>query len=155
VFEGGDALGSGEPDVLEKEVAGEYNTFRVYVFLLRHEEASSRDVQRALAFSSPWLATHHLIKLEQLGLVQKDPHGTYHVVRRQFSILRFFFLTGHWIVPHTLFLACLFGAMAVGFLLYLGQHPYFTVALALAVIGLVASIVETIRFYRLLPPTGR
>lgn len=140
---------------MEKEVAGEYNTLKVYIFMLRNKEASSREVQSALGFSSTWLATHHLNKLEHLGLVKKDRYGKYHVIRKSFDILRFFFITGSWIVPHTLFLACLFAVMAIGFFIYLSQHPYFKVALAISVVGLIASIVETIRFYHVLPKTGR
>lgn len=35
---------------LEKEVAGEYNTFRTYVYMLKAKRASVREVQRALGF---------------------------------------------------------------------------------------------------------
>jgi len=31
---------------LERDVAGEYNTFRVYVYLLRRKSAGTREVQR-------------------------------------------------------------------------------------------------------------
>ena len=47
---------------LEREVAGEYNTFRVYLLMLRMREASGRDVAYQLGFSSPALAVHHLEK---------------------------------------------------------------------------------------------
>jgi len=146
-------LGQSDPRALEKEVAGEYNTFRMYVFMLRTKEASSREAQNALGFSSTWLATHHLDKLENLGLVKKDNYGKYHVIEKSFSILRFFFVIGRWIVPHTIFLVLLFAVLAIGFLVYLPQHPYFTVALAISIIGLIGSIIETVRFYRLLPKT--
>lgn len=138
---------------LEKEVAGEYNTFRVYLLMLKTKNTSARDVQRALGFSSTWLATHHLEKLEKLGLVNKDPHGDYHVVRRQFGVLRFFIVTGKWIVPRMVFFVFMFGVMAAGFLALLSEHRYFIVAFIMAMAGLVVSIYETIRFYQLLPKT--
>jgi len=136
---------------LEKEVAGEYNTFRVYLFLLRVRKSSSREVQRTLRFSSTWLATHHLQKLERLGLVTKDRYGDYYVVPKSFGILRFFVMTKRWIVPRMLFFALMFGVMAAGFLAYLPQHQYFGVAFVVSIFGLAVSIYETIRFYRLLP----
>ncbi len=144
---------SPEPEELEREVAGEYNTFRVYVFMLKAKEASAREVQNALGFSSTWLATHHLKKLERLDLVSKDRYGNYHVVRRSFGLLRFFLITGSWIVPHMLFLVFIFGVLTVGFLIYLPQHRFFGVAFVISLIGLVISIVETFRFYHLLPKT--
>ncbi len=146
-----DSVTDSESPDLEKEVAGEYNTFRVYLFMLRVNKSSTREVQRNLGFSSTWLATHHLQKLERLGLVTKDRYGNYCVVRKSFGILRFFVLTRKWIVPRMLFIALMFGVMAVGFLVYLPQHEYFWVALVVSVIGLVVSVYETVRFYRLLP----
>lgn len=138
---------------LEKKVAGEYNTFRVYVFMLRAKRASVREVQKVLGFSSTWLATHHLKKLERLDLVRKDRYGDYHVVRKSFGILRLYLVTGRWIVPHTLFFVFVFGIMMTGFLIYLPQHRYFVVAFVISTVGLIVSVIETIRFYRLLPET--
>lgn len=140
---------------LEKEVAGEYNTFRVYLFMLRVRKSSTREVQKVLGFSSTWLATHHLQKLEKLGLVIKDRYGEYCVVRKNFGILRFFVLTKRWVVPRMLFFAAMFGVMTVGFLVYLPQHQFFGIAFVVSAIGLATSVYETIRFYRLLPKTQR
>lgn len=151
-FGRGSMSGSERSD-LEKEVAGEYNTFRVYLYMLKAKKSSARDIQKALGFSSTWLATHHLEKLEKLGLVTKDRYGDYNVLRRYFGVLRFFFITGKWIVPRMLFFVLMFGVMMVGFLAYLPQHPYFVVAFVLSIIGLVVSIYETIRFFQLLPKT--
>jgi len=136
---------------LEKEVAGEYNTFRVYLLMLRRKTASARNVQEALALSSPWLATHHLEKLGRLGLVKKDAFGDYRVIPKSFGILRLFIVTGRWIVPRSIFTVIIFAVMAIGFLIYLPQHKLFTVAFLLSTLGLVYSLYETIRFYRLLP----
>jgi len=80
-----------ERNDLEKEVTGEYNTFRVYLLMLKLKKSSAREVQKALVFSSTWLATHHLEKLERLGLMRKNCYGDHHVVRKNFGILRFFY----------------------------------------------------------------
>ncbi len=138
---------------LEREVSGEYNTFRVYLLMLKVKRGSAREVQRSLGFSSTWLATHHLEKLEKLGLVRKDEHGDFLVVPRKFGILRFFVVTGRWVVPRMSFFAVMFGVMAAGFLFYLPEHQYFMIAFVISIAGLIASLYETYRFYRLLPKT--
>ena len=76
---------------LERDVAGEYNTFRVYLLMLRVKEASGRDVAHQLGFSSPALAVHHLKKLSGLRLVRKAKYGVYHVIHRKFGMLKFCF----------------------------------------------------------------
>lgn len=145
---------STEEGDLEKEVAGEYNTFRVYVYMLKAKSGSMREVQRALDFSSPALATHHLKKLEKLGLVTKDHHGTYHVVPKSFGILRFFVVWRRWIVPRSVFVVFVFAVMTVGFLVFLPQRGYLVWALVVSVVGLILSVFEAVRFYRLLPKAG-
>jgi len=48
-------------------------TLKVYWYMLQQPSRSVgvREIQRALRFSSPSVALHHLEKLEDLGLVQK------------------------------------------------------------------------------------
>jgi predicted transcriptional regulator len=64
----------------EEETQLEYSlrgkAWRVYWFLLKSGQPQSvRDVQRALRFSSPSVANHHLEQLRDLGLVQKQEIG--------------------------------------------------------------------------------
>jgi len=137
---------------LERDVAGEYNTFRVYVYLLRKKTAGKREVQRDLGFSSPQLAAHHLEKLVRVGLAKEE--GFYfRVVPQSFGVLRFFFVVDRWIVPKTFFLAVVFLTITVGFLVILPRHPYLYLALFPSVLGLVASILLSLYFHRLLPKT--
>lgn len=139
--------------MLEREVAGEYNTFLVYLLMLRVKKASGREVARQLGFSSPALAVHHLEKLSRLKLVDKDRHGVYHVIRRKFGLLRFFVVVRKFIVPRTFFYMILYGIMALFSLLVLfGAVRY--VALFFSLIGVVINLVETIQFYRVIPKTG-
>lgn len=137
---------------LEKEVAGEYNTFRVYLYMLRVKRAKTRDVQRSLGFSSPRLAAHHLEKLNELGLVEKE-NFHYRVVSKSFGVLRLFFILDRWVLPKAFFLVIIFLIMTVGFLFLLHEHPYFQAALLLSVVGLLVSVYLTVQFYRLLPKT--
>ena len=137
---------------LERDVAGEYNTFRVYLLMLRVREASGRDVARQLGFSSPALAVHHLEKLSDLKLVEKDRYGVYHVVPRRFGVLKFFFVVRKFIIPRSLFYTLLYGFLAVFSLLMLsGTVGY--VALLFSLLGFGIHLVETIQFYRILPET--
>lgn len=136
---------------LAREIAGEYNTFRVYLYMLKVKGSSSREVQRALNLSSPTLAQHHLEKLRKHGLVSKDDDGTYHVISKSFGILKLYIRSGRWIVPRTIFLTFVFAILAGGFVLLIPQHRFFWIASALSLSGLVYSLYETIRFYRVLP----
>lgn len=135
---------------LEREVAGEYNTFRVYLFMLRAKDGSVRQVQKALGFSSPTLARHHLRKLESLNLAKKDPYGNYHVIPRSFGILKSFIIVGSFIVPRTIFIAAMFATMTCGFLINLPRNENLLWALIPSVVGLVVSVYQTIRYHRLL-----
>ena len=61
-------MASGEP---EEALRG--TTLEIYRFLLkRNTPVGAREVQRALNLSSPSLATYHLSKLEETGLIRKE-----------------------------------------------------------------------------------
>ena len=137
--------------VLEKEVAGQYTTLKVYLYMLKVKKCSARQAQKALLFSSPTQAAHHLEKLQSYNLAKKDNYGVYHVIPKSFGILKLFFFSGRWIIPHTFFIAVIFAVMTAGFLLNITQHGFFKVALAMSVLGLMVSVYETIRFYCALP----
>lgn len=137
---------------LEREVAGEYNTFRVYVHMLRVKRSRTRDVQRSLGFSSPRLAAHHLEKLNELGLVEKE-NFHYRVVPKNFGVLRLFFVLDRWILPKSFFLVVIFLTMSVTTYILRAQHPYLLMVLPLSLIGLAVSIYLTVQFYRLLQKT--
>ena len=142
-----------KPEDLDVEVGGEYNTLRVYVFMLRARSSSSRDVQEKLGLSSPALAQHHLEKLRKYDLVTKDYDGTYHVKSSSFGVLRLYIRTGKWIIPRTIFFVIIFGILAGIFLPLYSQHPYFLIVGIVSTVGLAIAIFETVRSYRVLPPT--
>jgi len=137
---------------LDKEVAGEYNTFKVYIYLLRRRTARTRDVQRDLGFSSPRLASHHLEKLVGLGLARKEGFY-YHVLPRKFGVLRLFLFLGKWVLPKTFFIIFVFLTTTLYLLIFSDQLQYNLIALIISIIGLVVSIYLTVQFYRLLPET--
>jgi len=89
--------------------------FRVYLCLLRLKEASTKDVQKAMAFPTPAQAKYHLKRLVEIGLVKQNDEGNFRVMQRKFGVLRFFFKTRNWIIPMSLFYTVFF-AVVTGFL---------------------------------------
>ncbi len=63
--------------LLESELKGK--TLLVYWYLIQQptHTVGIREVQRALGFSSPSIAVHHLEKLQDLGLATKKGTGEY------------------------------------------------------------------------------
>lgn len=137
---------------LERDVAGEYNTFRVYLLMLRVKKASARDIAYQLGFSSPALAVHHLKKLNYLKLVRKDKYGVYHVIPQRFGLLKFFFVVRKFIIPRSFFYTVLYGVIGV-FSAFMLSGTVRDIALFFSLLGVMLHLVETIQFYRLLPKT--
>lgn len=83
-------------------------TWKVYLLLLKSGRPMSvREVQKALHFSSPSLAEHHLERLRDLGLVQKqDVGGHYFLVNEvKIGVLRHFVKLGRLLFPKYFFYA--------------------------------------------------
>lgn len=133
--------------LLGKEVVG--TTFKVYLYLLKVKRASSREVYHSLEMSSPWLATYHLNKLCDLQLLNKDVNGVYHINPKRFGLLRFFVITGKWIIPRTFFYTLLFLSMAIYFLFSLPEK-WNVIAFSFLLIPTLINIFETVLFYRTL-----
>src|SRR6266581_4079332 len=120
--------------------------------MLKIRNSSSGEVQRALGFSSPTLATHHLEKLNKFHLVDKEYDGTYRVRSKSFGILKLYVRSGRWILPRTIFFVIIFATMAGFLFLSLTQNSYFSIGLLISTIGLLYASYETSRFYKALPP---
>ncbi|MCK5151559.1 MAG: hypothetical protein KAQ65_06960 [Candidatus Thorarchaeota archaeon] len=99
-------------------------TMSVYALLLTHDKLGVRDIQRSLGFSSPSLALHHLTKLVELGLVEKDNHGDYYVVKMvRVGSLSLFVRLGKRLLPRFLFLVTLFSVMLAIYLVFFLSWP--------------------------------
>ncbi len=85
--------------------------FRVYLCLLKLKEASTKDVQKAMAFPTPAQAKYHLKRLAEIGLVKQDINGNFRVAERKFGVLRFFFKARNRMVPMSLFYTIFFAAV--------------------------------------------
>jgi DNA-binding transcriptional ArsR family regulator len=139
---------------LESALKGK--TLLVYWYLVQQPTHSVgvREVQRALHFSSPSIAVHHLEKLQDLGLVEKKGTGEYVLEEEvKVGILRFFTRVGRFLVPRYLFYSVLFSTMLTAYLtlcLVTGICPSFYAVM----FGLIAVIIfwlETARLWRAKP----
>ncbi|MBS7616142.1 helix-turn-helix transcriptional regulator [Candidatus Bathyarchaeota archaeon] len=147
---------SQEPDLTFLESALKGKTLIVYWYLLRQPShtVGIREVQRALKFSSPSIAVHHLEKLQELGLVKKKATGEYVLEGEvKVGILRFFTRLGRFLVPRYLFYSVLFLTMFIAYLTLCAVNHLVPNFYAL-VFGLAANIIlwfETFRLWRARP----
>jgi predicted DNA-binding transcriptional regulator len=139
---------------LESALKGK--TLLVYWYMLQQPTHSVgvREVQRALRFSSPSIAVHHLEKLQDLGLIQKKGTGEYVLEGEvKVGILRFFTRMGRFLVPRYLFYSVLFSTMLTAYLtlcvLYQVIPSFYTMMFGL--IAVVVFLIETFRLWRAKP----
>ena len=124
-------------------------TLQVYVYMLRKRSPIGvRELQRALGFSSPSVAHHHLEKLKEIGLVAKDDAGRYRVLEKvDVGILKMFMIIGGRLIPRFIFYAVFLTTLLI---LYVIQNLDGLNAYALA-FGVFSSIffwIEAIRVWR-------
>ena len=140
-------------EVVDKLLKG--RTMSVYALLLSQGEMGVREVQRALGFSSPSLALHHLTKLAELDLVTKDSHGIYSVSKTlRVGSLSLFIKIGSVLLPRFLFLGTLFSAMLVLYVLFFLSWPPTggdLMFIILSVIALIVVLYESRRIWLLKP----
>jgi hypothetical protein len=85
----------------------EGNTLRAYAYIVRADESASvRDVTRGAELSSTSVAHHHLQKLENLGLIEKDSYGKY--VLKQKASIKGHVWVGKNLVPRLMFYSFFF-----------------------------------------------
>jgi DNA-binding transcriptional ArsR family regulator len=127
-------------------------TMKVYLYLLKHGKAAGiSEIQRALGFSSPSIAVHHLEKLIDLGVVEKNDRSEYVLVKKvDVGVLSAFVQVGGFVLPRLGFYASFFTSLTV---LYIIEYANGLNPFAL-VLGLGASAVlwyETLRIWRSRP----
>ena len=141
--------------IIESELKGQ--TLRIYWHILglnKKETIGIRSVQRALNLSSPSVASHHLEKLKDLGLLEKEPTGEYRLVNQvKVGVLRNFVGVLGVMLPRYLFYSTMFTAMLVLYpILY---PPNFSahnlMAFVFGISAVVVSWNETIRAWRMRP----
>lgn len=142
-----------EKDIIDKLLKG--RTMSVYALLLSQGQMGVRDIQRALGFSSPSLALHHLTKLSELDLVKKDESGIYSISRTiRVGSLSLFIKLGTRLVPRFLFLGTLIVAMLILYGIFFFSWPPSGkdfMYIALSVIAILVLFYETRRIWLLKP----
>jgi len=130
--------------------------WKVYWLLLKQGcPMSVREVQRALRFSSPSVAQHHLERLRELGLVKKQTAGGSYVLasKVKVGVLRHFVRLGRLLFPRYFFYAVFSTTLYVIYLVMLMQG-FSRENLFIAFFGAVVSIIfwyEAIRVWLLKP----
>jgi len=148
------SLSSDDEKRLEYELRGK--AWRVYWFLLKSgRPVSVREVQRALHYSSPSVAQHHLEQLRSLGLVEKqNVGGDYALVGEvKIGVLRHFVKLGRLLFPRYFFYAVFSTTFCLAYLILLVQI-WTRENIFIAIFGAVVSIIfwyEAVRIWRLRP----
>jgi len=142
------------PEIDDRRINEELHgkTLRVYWLLLERSSESGvgvREIQRALGFSSPRLATYHLEKLEALGLVE-NRLGEYFLVKQvRVGVLKHFLRFGGFLLPRHLFYAAMFTTFLVYIVVKFEKVDVPGVlALILAVLGSAIFWYETVRAWK-------
>jgi predicted DNA-binding transcriptional regulator len=101
---------------VEYELRGK--TLQVYLYLLRHGKAVGvREIQKELGFSSPSVAFHHLDKLINLGIIERDEYERYVLVKKvDAGILQSFVNIAGLTLPRLGFYAAFFSTIAAAYL---------------------------------------
>ena len=145
-----------EPDLVELETVLKGKTLRVYWYLLQQPShtVGVREVQRALGFSSPSIAVHHLEKLHDLGLVAKKATGDYVLEQEvKVGVLKFFTKIGGFFVPRYFFYSVLFSTMLTAYLVLCVTGQVFPSFYA-TIFGVIAVFIfwfETVRLWKAKP----
>ncbi|MEM3770114.1 MAG: ArsR family transcriptional regulator [Candidatus Bathyarchaeia archaeon] len=143
-----------DEDKLEYALRGK--AWKVYWLLLKNGRPMSvREVQRALHFSSPSVAQHHLEQLREVGLVKKQEAGSHYYLAGEIKIgvLRHFVKLGKLLFPRYLFYA-VFSTTFYAIYLILSMPNFTRESLSLIVFGAIVSAIfwyETIRVWLLKP----
>jgi DNA-binding transcriptional ArsR family regulator len=139
---------------LEFELRGK--AWKVYWLLLKQGcPMSVREVQRALRFSSPSVAQHHLERLRELGLVEKQAAGgAYFLASKvKIGVLRHFVKLGRLLFPRYFFYA-VFSITLYMVYLAIFMQGFSRENLFIAFFGAVVSIIfwyEAFRVWSLKP----
>lgn len=130
--------------------------WKVYWLLLKNgRPMSARKVQKALHFSSPSVAQHHLEQLREMGLVQKQEVGSHYylVGEVKIGVLRYFVKLGRLLFPRYLFYAVFSTTFYLTYLI-LSMSNFSRESLFLIVFGAIVTAIfwyETIRVWSLKP----
>lgn len=139
-----------ERDSLEYKLRGK--TLKVYLYILKKKDAVGvREVQRKLGLSSPSIAFHHLEKLVELGVLEKNQAGEYELIKKvDVGVLQAFSSIAGFTLPRVSFYAVFFTVITFAYVL-LHYYPLDPYALIASVGATLAFWFETVRTWRKRP----
>jgi predicted DNA-binding transcriptional regulator len=149
-------LATAELDESQLEYLLRGKAWRVYWYLLKNgRPVGVREVQRALHYSSPSVAQHHLEQLRQLGLVSKqNVGGDYALVGEvKIGVLRHFVKLGRLLFPRYFFYAVFSTTFYIAFLTLL-IRSWTRENIFIGLFGAAVSAIfwyEAVRIWRLRP----
>lgn len=130
-------------------------TLSVYALLLTKGRMGVREVARELQLSSPSLALHHLTKLMDHGIIEKDAHGEYGVRRTVYvGTMTLFLKTGKYLFPRFVFLITLISMILTAYLVFFLSIPpdgKDILFLSVCTIVIIVLLFETRRIWSLKP----
>jgi len=135
---------------IELEYALRGKDWKVYWLLLKNDRPMSvREVQKALRFSSPSVAQHHLEQLRQLGLVQKhEVGGNYSLISEvKIGVLRHFVKLGRLMFPRYFFYA-VFSTVFYMIYLFVFMQGFTRENLFILLFGAIVSAIFWIEAFR-------
>jgi DNA-binding transcriptional ArsR family regulator len=140
----------------EKKLASELrgNTLRAYWALLDSREGviGPRELQRRLGFSSPALASYHLNKLREMGLVVHEGGDYRLLVEVRVGVLKQFIKLGTFLLPRYVLYATMFTTLLAYLIITLGEPSFHSsFALVLGALGTGIFWYETVRVWRQRP----
>jgi Sugar-specific transcriptional regulator TrmB. len=92
-------------------------TLKVYLYILTHQNAGVREIQRALKFKTPSLVQYHLNKLKEMGLVYEEK-GKYYISREvKPDVLKDFLRIGFILVPRLFLVGIFYFVISLYFIL--------------------------------------
>jgi predicted DNA-binding transcriptional regulator len=147
-------LGAEDETKLEYALRGK--AWKVYWLLLKSGRSMGvREVQKALHFSSPSVAQHHLEQLLELGLVQKQEIGGHYslVGEVKIGVLRQFVKLGKLLFPRYFFYAVFSTVFYTAYLLTF-MRSFTRESLFIVFFGAIVSVVfwyEAAKIWRLRP----
>ncbi|MFC1755316.1 winged helix-turn-helix domain-containing protein [Thermoproteota archaeon] len=127
-------------------------TLIVYWHLLKSGKSLGvREIQRELGMSSPSVASHHLDKLRELGVVEQDSYGRYFLAKTiEVGVLQVFSKVGRFMLPRYSFYAAFFTTLLILYLMISYNSINFS-ALGFVLVGCGIFWYETVRIWRRRP----
>ncbi len=137
-----------------KEIESHLNgkTLIVYWYLLKSGKSLGvREIQRELGMSSPSVASHHLDKLKELGVVEQDSYGRYFLSKTiEVGVLQVFSKVGRFMLPRYSFYAVFFTTLLILYITISYNVINFS-ALGFVLVGCLIFWYETVRIWRRRP----